>query len=259
MGGCISSQGLTDILVCVPSQLLFYAYFVPTSLALLPLSLVRSLIPFLRLDPRFSFLQNLSVMYVRRVIRNYCRFKVQPIQPREHGWRESNTALGTFLAIANMSGPGGRVIHPKETVQAALHEVGGKRLDRVWIDPPPLDAFRGLLTIQTGKPGTGFAHGKTYKGPPLVDPGFAKVRTRCFWFMHKDNISPPKPSEKRSRDRPVILYFHGGASVTFSAGDLFMGECLARNLAHTSGIDVFCACLLRCSLHSQRCNELTTY
>lgn len=181
-------------------------------------------------------------MYVKRIIRLYCRFKVQPVQPREHGIRESNTALGTLLSIANLSGPGGRVIHPKETIKAALHEAGGGRLDRVWIAPPPLEAFRGILTVQTGKPGTGFAHGKTYKGPPLVSPSLAKVRTRCFWFMHRDSLAPPKANEKKSRDRPVILYFHGGASVTFSAGDLFMGECLTRNLAHTSGIDVFCEC-----------------
>lgn len=177
---------------------------------------------------------------MRRVIRLYCRFQMQPLQPREHGWRESNSALGTFLAMINMSGPGGKVIHPKEALHAAQHIAGAHRSDRVWLDPPPLDAFRGILSIRTGKPGEGIAHGPSYNGPPLVDPGFAKVRTRAFWFMHKDHVSPPHPSDRKIRDRPVILYFHGGAGVTFSAGDLFMGETLAGNLARTSGIDVFC-------------------
>lgn len=129
-------------------------------------------------------------------------------------------------------------MHPKEAIQAA-EQAAGKRTDRVWIDPPPLEAFRGILTINTAGPGKGFAHCKTYAGPPLVEPGFAKVRTRCFWFMHKDGLRPPHRGEKKKRDRPVFLYFHGGAGVTFGAGDPFMGQCLAVNLAHTTGIDVF--------------------
>ncbi|PWN18754.1 alpha/beta-hydrolase [Microstroma glucosiphilum] len=222
-------------------MLLFYIYFVPSATLLTPLYILRSLLPLTRLDPRWSFIQNLGVMHVRRVVRLFTRFGVQPIQPRENGWRESSTILGTFLGLLNLSGPGGRVVHPEMALRAAEH-AAGQRADRVWIPPPPLDAFRGLLTIRTGKAGEGTAHGPTYNGPPLIDPAFAKVRTRCFWFMHKDGISPPVPSQKgrtRNSDRPVILYFHGGASVTFSAGDLFMGETLAKNLAHTTGIDVF--------------------
>ncbi|CAO1613077.1 unnamed protein product [Parajaminaea phylloscopi] len=219
--------------------LLFHVYFVPTSVAILPFYLLLSLFPRLRKDARWSFIQNLSVLYVRRVIRIYCRFRVQPIQPRENGWRESNSVIGTALEFANLSGPGGRVVHPKEAIRAAEQAAGGKRSDRVWIDPPPLDAFRGILTINTQGPGKGYVHSKTYQGPPLVEPGMAKLRTRCFWFMHRDGLSPPNPAEKRRRDRPVILYFHGGAGVTFGAGDLFMGQTFARNLAHTTGIDVF--------------------
>ena len=30
--------------------------------------------------------------------------------------------------------------------------------------------------------------------------------------------------------------------MTFAAGDIFMGQTLARNLASTTGIDVFCEC-----------------
>lgn len=223
-------------------QLFFYIYFVPSATILTPLYILRSILPLTRLDPRWSFIQNLGVMHVRRVVRLFTRFGVQPVQPREHGWRESSTIIGTMLGLLNLSGPGGRVVHPEMALRAAEH-AAGQRADRVWIPPPPLDAFRGLLTIRTGKAGEGTAHGPTYNGPPLVDPGFAKVRTRCFWFMHKDGVSPPTPSQKgktRTSDRPVFLYFHGGASVTFSAGDLFMGETLAKNLAHTTGIDVFC-------------------
>lgn len=235
----LQSHHLSLSLCIYALQVLFHIYFVPTSLALLPFYLIASLIPRLRKDIRWSFLQNLSILYVRRVIRVYCRLRVQPIQPRENGWRESNSILGTMLEFINLSGPGGRVIHPKEALRAA-EQAAGNRTDRVWIDPPPLDAFRGILTINTQGPGKGFVHSKTYQGPPLVAPGMAKVRTRCFWFMHRDNLSPPHPSQKKKQDRPVILYFHGGAGVTFGAGDLFMGQTLARNLAHTSGIDVFC-------------------
>lgn len=232
------------LLLPLLKMLLFHLYYVPTSLLFLPINIIRSLIPLLRLDPRWSFGQNLAILYVRRVIRMFIRFKMQPIQPRENGWRESSSFIGTLLAISNMSGPGGKVIHPRKMIHAAEKDTDSGRLDRVWIRPPPLNAFRGLLTIRTSERGQKVENGETYRGPALVDPGMAKLRTKCYWFMHRDQLSPPGPggqgSSAPTADRPVILYFHGGAGVTFSAGDLFMGETLAANLAKTSGIDVFC-------------------
>lgn len=43
---------------------------------------------------------------------------------------------------------------------------------------------------------------------------------------------------------PLSNLLDGGAGVTFSAGDMFMGQCLARNLARDTKTDVFCEFLL---------------
>ena len=215
-------------------MLLFHIYFVPTSFIFIPLIVLRCIIPALRPNPNLSFASAAAILNVRRAMRNFIRFRFQPIQPREGGLRDRHGFLAATLSLLNFSGPGGNVTHPKLAIKAAAQELSR---DKVWFDPPPLELFNDVLSIQTGKWGSGKVKSEYYNGPPLVEPKWAKTRTCGYWFMHKDGISPPLKSGKH--DRPVILYFHGGAGVTFSASDMFMGQGIAKNLAHSAGVDVF--------------------
>lgn len=179
----------------------------------------------------------------RLAIRFMIIFKMQPIQPREGGLRERPGVVSTMLAVLNNTGPGGRVAHPIMAAKAASkigHKQDSKhyRHDRVWFDPPPLEYFRGILTLKT-RERQRVEDCETYNGPAMVDISWSKHRTRAFWFMPKGVTQPPPAESKGGQDGPVILYFHGGAAVTFSAGDMFMGITLAANLARTSGIPVF--------------------
>ncbi|EPQ31446.1 uncharacterized protein PFL1_00781 [Pseudozyma flocculosa PF-1] len=229
--------------------LVFHLYFVPTSLLAIPLIALRCIVPALRPNPRWSFLTALSILNVRRAMRSMIRFGFQPIQPREGGWRDTRGSIAALLNVLNYSGPGGSVTHPKLAADAAKKVARG--VDKVWFDPPPLDALTDVLSVRTQGAGRGLAVQSThYAGPPLLDPAFAKTRSRAFWFMHRPGVLPPSAqaasksattttTKTPPRERPVILYFHGGAGVTFSAADLFMGQCLASNLAKSSGADVF--------------------
>lgn len=80
-----------------------------------------------------------------------------------------------MLELVNLFGPGGRVIHRKEALQAS-EQATDKRSDRVWIHSPPLEAFRDILTVNTEGHGKGYVHRKTYQDPPLVDQGMAKAK-----------------------------------------------------------------------------------
>lgn len=195
-------------------HLLFHIYFVPSTLVLFPIYVLRSLIPFLKKHPQWSFLTSMGILMVRHSMRNFIRFGLQPLAPRENGWREMPGLIGAFLSLLNFSGPGGNIRHPEKALKAALKNSGGrKRLDRVWIDPPPLEAYRGVLSIQaSNKKSIPPTRVKTqdYNGPALIEAAWAKTRIRCFWFMHKDHVTPPElttHTDHKAPTRNVILYF----------------------------------------------------
>lgn len=236
------------MLTCAPfPQLLFHLTFLPTSFVYFPYALVRALIPFLRPHRRWSIESTVAVLMTRLAIKFMVLFKMQPIQPRENGWREKPGVIGTTLALLNELGPGGRVAHPIMAAEAASkkgHKQDAKhaRHDRVWFDPPPLDYYRGILTLKTGDSDTTVERVQdcdTYNGPAMVDMKWAKVRTRAFWFMPGGMKQQPPSKSKGGQKEPVTLYFHGGAGVTFSAADIFMGITLAANLAKSSKMPVF--------------------
>jgi len=193
-------------------HLLFHIYFTPSTLALLPLYILRSLIPFLKKHPQWSFTTSMGILLVRHSMRNFIRFGLQPLAPRENGWREAPGIIGAFLALLNFSGPGGYIRHPEKALKAALKVSGGKRLDRVWIDPAPLEAYRGILSIQaSSKKSIPPTRVKTndYNGPALIEAAWAKTRIRCFWFMHTAGATPPESTTSPGHAAPsrnVILY-----------------------------------------------------
>ncbi len=78
-----------------------------------------------------------------------------------------------------------------------------------------------------------------YTGPPLLDAKWLKWNVRALWFTHKPRVVPSQLGAKTRPTRPVVCYFHGGAGVTFNAGDLHMGQNLAKTFARTAGIDIF--------------------
>ncbi|CEH17720.1 hypothetical protein CBOM_04114 [Ceraceosorus bombacis] len=221
-------------------MILFHLWFLPSSAILIPLLIAKNALPWLRTHRGWSFRLALGIEATRWAMRNFIFFRLQPIAPRQGGLRERPGLLGALLQSLNASGPGGRVVLPKQLAKTSLQAAKkqNRRRDRIWFDAPQLEYFRGILAIQPGKEGTGAVRTAGYRGPALVEPKWAKAKTRGFWFMRKDGEAPPEVDEKKS-ERPVILYFHGGAGVTFGAGDIFMGMTLAQNLARTSGIDVF--------------------
>jgi hypothetical protein len=190
---------------------IFHIYFLPLTVGVvLPALILKNLLPFMRTHPQWSFLQALSVSVVRWAMHNFIALRLQPIAPREGGWRESPNFLAALLVTLNLSGPGGfaAVRRPQKVVKAAKKQTHGH--DRVWMDAPPLEYFRGLLTIHSGS-SSAMVRSPTYTGPPLVDPSWAKARTRAFWFMRKAGEAPPELDGSK-RDRPVILYFREWAA-----------------------------------------------
>ncbi|KAK0567138.1 hypothetical protein OC844_000383 [Tilletia horrida] len=222
-------------------MLAFHAYYVPTLLLSVPFWLLKALLPFTRQHPQWPISRAIGVSFAKYSLRNFTRFAFQPVAPREGGLRDRAGILATVLEVANFSGPGGRVVPPPDSVEAQRKAARGERHDVAWFDPPPLETLTGLLSLRWGRPGQGHVSSESYHGAPLVDPAWAKARVRAFWFMAKDNTYPPQPqsSNTLAPSRPVLLYFHGGAGVTMSPGDIFMGDCLAKNLARDAGIDVF--------------------
>ncbi|KOS14546.1 endoplasmic reticulum protein [Malassezia pachydermatis] len=220
-------------------SLLFHGYFVPTTLLLLPFVILRCMIPY---GPgrykKWTVMETVGVYLTRRAIRNMCRFGMQPIPPREHGWRESNNMLGAFLSLLNNSGPGGIVAMPSAEIHQVEEMVKRGRHDRDWFNPPPLEAFKGILSIKTS-PEDMVTDSAMYNGPALVEPKWAKTRIRGLWFMKDAKSHAPKPGPAGSQKQPVLLYFHGGAGVTFSAGDPFMGQTLAKSISQIGKMDMF--------------------
>lgn len=219
--------------------LAFHLYFFPTSFIAIPLFLLRSLIPAFRLNRKWSLVSATYIMVVRRVMRNLIRFHVQPIAARKGGLRDRNSLLGAIVSAANLSGPGGSVIHAKEKVKALKLDAQTGRIDKVWVPPASPEYLDGILAVKTSANDRRKIVTDEYEGPPLLDAKWAKWHVRAFWFTHKPHTIPPQPRATTKPDRSVLLYFHGGAGVTFNAGDLHMGQNLAKNLARDAGIDVF--------------------
>ncbi|KAE8226098.1 hypothetical protein CF319_g1264 [Tilletia indica] len=226
-------------LVPIIRMLAFHAFYVPTTILLLPLWILRALVPFLRQHPQWTFTRSLGVLFSKRSLKNMTRFQLQPVAPREGGLRDRAGVLSTILEMANFSGPGGRVFPPANSPEAARKSSKGERHDVSWFDPPPLEALTGILSVRWGRPGQGHVSSDTYHGAPLVDASWAKARTRAIWFMAKENTYPRQPDSQGEPTRPVCLYFHGGAGVTLGAGDMFVGDALSKNLAQGVDIDLF--------------------
>ena len=219
--------------------LLFQLYFLPTSFITIPWYMVRSLIPRFRLNRNWSFISAVYILVVRRAMRNLIRFGVQPVVPRKGGLRDRNTLVATIVAGLNLSGPGGSVVLAKENVKALKLNATHGRPDKVWIPPVGPEYLHGILTVRIDANDRRRIVTDAYSGPPLLDAKWLKWSIRALWFTHKPHIVPPQPRSSTKPMRPVICYFHGGAGVTFNAGDMHMGQNLAKTFARTANIDVF--------------------
>lgn len=217
--------------------LVFHLFFVPTSLLYLPLYILRAYLPYYHgRYKNWTALEALGVFITQRAMRNLVRFRMQPLPPREKGWREMNNIVGGFLSLVNLSGPGGLVSSaPPVFSQVSEYTREGRR-DRDWFDAPPLEDLKGILSIKVDD--NQVVDSSEYQGPALVEPKWAKTRVKGFWFMH-NHLHHPVTGPLGTQKRPVLLYFHGGAAVTFAAGDVFMGQTLCRTLARKAEIDVF--------------------
>ncbi|CAD6891584.1 unnamed protein product [Tilletia controversa] len=234
-----ASAATPRYLVPIARMLAFVTYYVPTTILLLPLWVLRAAVPFLRQHPQWSFARSISVLFSKRSLKNMTRFRMQPVAAREGGLRDRAGFLGTFLEMANFSGPGGFVKPPANSPEAARKASKGERHDVSWFDPPPLETLTGILSVRWGRPGQGHVSSDTYHGAPLVDASWAKTRTRAIWFMANADTYPRQPDSPDAPTRPVCLYFHGGAGVTLSAGDMFVGDSLSKNFSKGVGIDMF--------------------
>lgn len=221
----------------IVKALVFHIYFVPTTILLFPILILRALVPgrFGRYQ-NWSMLEAIGVYLTQRAMRSLIRFRMQPMPPREHGWREMDNALGGLLSLINLSGPGGLVSSAPPVIdQVAQYSRTGRR-DTDWFDPPSLDALKGILSIKVDNECV--RDSSEYEGPALVEPKWAKTRIKGYWFMHSHN-HVPIPGPAGCQKRPVLLYFHGGACVTFAAGDIFMGQTLCKALSSNVEIDTF--------------------
>ncbi len=219
--------------------LIFQLYFLPTSFITIPWYLLKNIIPRFRLNPNWGYASAVYILVVRRVMRNLIRFGVQPIAPRKGGLRDRNTLLATVVGCLNLSGPGGSVVLAKDAVKALKLDAKHGRADKVWIPPASAEYLDGILAVKTGPSDRRQIVTDAYSGPALLEAKWLKWSIRALWFTHKAHIVPPQPRASTKPTRPVICYFHGGAGVTFNAGDLHMGQNLAKTFARNAGIDVF--------------------
>lgn len=219
--------------------LLFQLYFLPTSFITIPWYMLRSIIPHFRLNRNWSYITAVYILVVRRVMRNLIRFRVQPIVPRKGGLRDRNTLIATVVSCFNLSGPGGSVVLAKENIKALKLNATHGRPDNVWIPPAGPECLDGILAVKTGPNDRREIVTDVYTGPPLLDAKWLKWSIRALWFTHKPHLVPPQPRSISKPTGPVVCYFHGGAGVTFNAGDIHMGQNLAKTFARSAGIDIF--------------------
>lgn len=185
----------------------------------LPIAILRAAIPYLRPHRRMTFVSSLAVIMVRLSIRLMILTRFQPLAPREKGWREQPGFIGAMLASLNMSGPGARVAHPLLAVQAAKKvahsQKNNQRNDRVWFDAPPLQYYRGVLSLKVDSTREGgsivaprrVTDSALYEGPAMVDVSWAKSRTRGFWFLPNGSKQHPPKVSSEAQKEPVVLYF----------------------------------------------------
>ena len=206
------------------------------AVALAPFVIIKNIFPFLRAHPLWSFKTGTMVELTRIFI--YCMGVIRfcPVPNKENGWRETSI-FAPILQLLTFSSAGGAIIADKKTQQRL--KIKAKRLDRVWFNPPPVDMLRGIISVRVPNKEDQVVRSPRYHGRPLIAPEWAKSRCKAYWYMRSAGVIPPQPSDTEARRRPVLLYIHGGAGVSFQAGDMFMGDCLAKNLARTAGIDVF--------------------
>ena len=216
--------------------LLQHTFTTGVTLAFAPLVIFKNLFPFLRTHPLWSFQSATMVELTRILIYCMTAIRFSPLASKENGWRETSL-FAPGLQLLSFSSLGSSIFADKK-IQQRL-KIQAKRLDRVWFNPPPPDMLRGILSVRVPNKETQLVHSPLYHGLPLIAPEWAKARCKGYWYMRSTGLIPPLPSDTEPRTRPVLLYIHGGAGVSFHAGDIFMGDCLAKNLARTAGIDVF--------------------
>ncbi len=215
--------------------LLQHAVTTPIILAAAPLIILKNIFPFLRKHPLWSFKSAVFNELIRLCIICMGLIRFAPIPNKENGWRETSI-LAPLLQVLSYSSAGSTVMADSKTLTKL--KVKAKRLDRVWFDPPPVEYLQGILSVRVPGKEHRLVSSPLYKGRAILPPHWAKARCRAFWYMRKAGLMPPLPSDPQPRTRPVMLYIHGGAGVSFAAGDIFMGETLVKNMARTAEIDI---------------------
>lgn len=184
-----------------------HGYLIAVLPIIAPIFLIRALIPNKQRLKQWSVRQAFDVFLIRYVLKVITAVRFQPLPPREHGLRESRGLIGSTLSFLNQSGPGGlaaSLVVPAVEEAEEVAKYGNLSSD--WFAPAPLHAFRGILSIKTPKNArTPVSGSETYKYFPVLEPKWANVRTKGYWFMqhHKPK---PKPGAPGSQARPVLLY-----------------------------------------------------
>ncbi|KDN53605.1 alpha/beta-hydrolase [Tilletiaria anomala UBC 951] len=215
--------------------ILQHAFTTPVVLTTAPFIILKNIFPFLRRHPLWSFKVGVFTELVRIAIICMGLIRFSPIPNKENGWRETSR-LAPLLQAISFSSAGVSIMADNKTQQRL--KIKAKRLDRVWFNPPPPEMLRGILSVNVPNKVDQVVSSPRYVGRPLIQPYWAKARCRAFWYMRSPGIMPPNPGDNEKRKRPVLLYIHGGAGVSFAAGDMFMGDTLAKNLARTANVDI---------------------
>lgn len=224
--------------------LLQYTVTVPAVVLAVPFVVLRNAVPFLRKHPAWTFKTGVSTTLVRIAI--YCMgiIRFAPAPHSETGWLQGDSVLSSILALVfqllTFRSYGARIWADTKTVPHVRH-LGRRRLDEVLVTPPPADWLRGILAIRDPRIPLDeqVSFSPLYYGRPMIEPGFAKRRVKCYWYLSRGTkVPPPHDTTDKRPAKPVLLWCHGGAGVSFSAGDNFMGATLAATLARNADVDV---------------------